>query len=83
MNIKVKQDYQYPENISVIVDGVCNHFSTELEDMEFDTDSWWADAGRYVPDDTKIETVISCTKCKAWKNDEDDDWNGIQLWPMI
>lgn len=55
-------------SISVVVDGLCNHFAAEYEEMEFAKDSWWEDAHMYVPDDSTIENVLVCPRCEAWQD---------------
>jgi hypothetical protein len=50
--------------VCVVVNGQCNHFDIEFEEMIFQGSAPWEDI---------IEEVEVCQKCRAWK-DADYTW---------
>lgn len=62
VDIAVEVPYDYGTDISVIVEDRCNHAGAELEYLEYNKPSFWADAGIYVNDDSEILPTLVC-KC--------------------
>lgn len=70
MNINVNQQYNR-QNISVVVDGWCNHNDSLFEDHEYYGFSNWE--GHQVPDELLTKELLTCQRCGAWQ-DEDYCW---------
>lgn len=72
--------FDYPTQVSVIIDGICNHADTDLETEEFMS----AATGSSFHYEDKIEV---CRKCKAWRyasfGNEEYPWNGVQEFPEV
>ena len=62
MNIPVKSQYDYGTDISVLIYDECNHAGAEIEYLEYEKSSWWADAHCYVNDDSETLPTLVC-KC--------------------
>ena len=78
MKIDVQTFYSYPHELSVLVDGECNHadthFEIEHEDYQ-DSDGrvWDYNHHMYV-----------CNKCEAYRDAtiEDAEWQGVTVMPV-
>ena len=72
--IAIQTPLDYGTDISVVIDGECNHAGAVIEDLEYSKDSWWSDAGMYVPDDTVIipTLVCNCGYKEIYETDYDD-----------
>ena len=81
MKIIVTKPWSYEHNISVIVDGICNHFDTEVEEEEID---------HYNPngaDSSETIQIETCQKCKCYRRIFDDgyppnEWEGVEAMPL-
>lgn len=65
-------------DISVIIEGECNHADTYFEEEEHGI---YKSEGQ---DDIWYVTVEICNKCKCYrfKDDPDHEWQGVSVWPI-
>lgn len=70
----------YNQDISVVVDGRCNHADTRLEQDEQDN---YNGQGDYLGSEPYTNEV--CNKCGSWRTidlGEASDWEGVQVMPL-
>lgn len=72
MNLTIKNLTPYSEDISVMIEDECNHAGAEVEMLEYSKDSFWADAGVYVNDDSEMLPTLVC-KCGFEELQEPDE----------
>lgn len=71
MTIKVRAiSSEHP--ISVVIDGFCNHAGAKEKLIEYLRDSFWPDAGIFVPDETETQPTLVC-KC-GYREMQDTEW---------
>lgn len=63
-------------DLSVVVDGLCNHAATEIEKEVFNS----MDARGH--DTTFVDAIEVCVRCKCWRPMGESNWNGIGMMPM-
>lgn len=76
MKITVNKPFQYDEQISVLVNGICNHFGCHIENEEnvdIDPDG----VGQIWYDTKRV-----CNKCGAYTPIDADDWSGVEVLPV-
>ena len=69
MTIQVKDKSEVSNEVSVVIEGECNHkgFDYEVEEFTLSTSP-----GEY---DSYCEQVMVCRTCQAWSRIDDWDWN--------
>lgn len=70
MNIYVKQVSQPiwdDGQVSVVVDGFCNHANYEEEAAEFEAAEYDPASEGYTPTGTIQENILVCRRCHAWR----------------
>jgi len=77
MKIQVNHYIGYKEDISVLLDGFCNHagFSTEWDTVELVN-----------PDgQDQVFDVLNniCDKCSSYKEQDEEQWHGVGVMPLI
>lgn len=78
MQIEVQQQTSR-DLVCVVVEGVCNHYDTQNESMEFTAYSRWEDAHISVPDDSEEIDVEVCQRCGAWRHYGQEGWNDASI----
>lgn len=75
MIVEVKhQSRQY--DLSVVVDGRCNHAATEIETEYFNGMNAQGE------DTVVTELMEICVKCKCWRPMGTKKWYGVGMMPM-
>lgn len=64
----------YGQDVSVAIDGECNHAGAEVQMVEYVKESWYSDAHRYAADDSEeLPTLVCrCGYTEVMERDIDD-----------
>lgn len=77
MKIKVNHYIGYKDDLSVVINGICNHAGhyTEWDTVEF--------VNPHGQD--KVVDVLNdiCDKCGSYKEQDEERWHGISIMPDI
>jgi hypothetical protein len=76
MRIEVAHTYQYPEGLSIVIDGFCNHAGYDIERDQFDV------ANPHGQDQSYDEDLEVCPRCKSWRLVGEETWHGIGVMPL-
>lgn len=81
MKIQVNTGFSLEQPISVVVDGLCNHYDTSFE---AETQDNYNEAHEFTH--TSEYLVETCNKCKSYRTVFNDyppnEWQGIQVMPL-
>lgn len=77
MKIKVNHYFNYGEDLSVVIDGICNHagFSTEWDTVELVNPNG----------QDQVFDVLNeiCDKCRSYKEQDEEQWHGMSIMPEV